>query len=74
MGLTQTEDVQNGNCQSTIPILLAEDNSAHAKLVMRSLENTGSSILHLSDGEQVLDYLNDKRLEAHEFPCLLASS
>lgn len=40
-------------------ILLVEDNVAHAELVLRSFElyQTDIKILHLADGEAVLDYL-----------------
>jgi len=40
-------------------ILLVEDNPAHAKLVMRSLEEHQilNKVYHVSDGEAALDYL-----------------
>jgi CheY-like chemotaxis protein len=40
-------------------ILLIEDNSAHAELIIRSLEDhqLSSDIYHASDGEIALDYL-----------------
>lgn len=40
-------------------ILLVEDNPDHAELVLRSLEEIDPTlrVLHLSDGEQALDYL-----------------
>jgi len=42
-----------------VKILLVEDNTAHAKLMMRSLQQYESvgSILHLNNGESALDYL-----------------
>ena len=40
-------------------ILLVEDNSAHAELVVRSFEEhqVANRIFHVSDGEEALDYL-----------------
>ena len=40
-------------------VLFAEDNSAHATLVLRSLEEHGMrvEITHVRDGEEALDYL-----------------
>ena len=43
-----------------IQILLIEDNEDHAELVMRSLRShrVANKIIHLSDGQEALDYLN----------------
>lgn len=40
-------------------IILAEDNPSDAELTIRALKrnNIGNNILHLKDGEEVLDYL-----------------
>ena len=43
----------------TGPILLVEDNPAHAELITRALADhcPPAQILHLNDGEQAIDYL-----------------
>ena len=38
-------------------ILLAEDNSSHARLIVRCFDNTRVDITHQNDGEKVLRYL-----------------
>ena len=45
--------------EQPLPILLVEDNLAHAELVRRSLENhhISNRIYHVSDGKAALDYL-----------------
>lgn len=45
-----------------LSILLVEDNLGHAKLIMRSFENhqVGNKIMHVSDGEEALNYLYRK--------------
>jgi two-component system response regulator len=42
-----------------VVLLLAEDNAAHAKLVLRSLRehNVANEVHHVADGEAALDYL-----------------
>jgi CheY-like chemotaxis protein len=49
-------------------ILLVEDNASHAELVIRSLEDSPIPItlLHVSDGEQALDYLQRRCSIANE--------
>lgn len=44
-------------------ILLAEDNAAHAKLVMRSFTEhpLANTVTHVTDGEAALDYLFRRR-------------
>lgn len=41
-------------------IIIAEDNQDHADLIMLSLKNSGleHEVVHLSDGKEVLDFLN----------------
>ncbi len=43
-------------------ILLAEDNQAHTKLVIRGFEqhHVGNQVFCVSDGEQALDFLNQR--------------
>ena len=43
-----------------LTILLVEDNPDHAQLMMRNFENhrIANRIIHLTDGEQALDYLH----------------
>lgn len=45
----------------SLTVLLVEDDAAHAELVVRTLEGRGAGveIVHLSDGEVALEYLND---------------
>jgi len=45
-----------------VDILLVEDNPDDAKLVIRALKkcNLGNKLIHLSDGEQALDFLFGK--------------
>jgi len=45
--------------EDKIDILLVEDNLAHAELVKRGLENAypTANLLHVTDGEQALDFL-----------------
>jgi CheY-like chemotaxis protein len=47
----------------SITILLVEDNPAHAEITMRGLENNriANIIHHVSDGEQALDYLFQRK-------------
>ena len=58
-------------------ILLAEDNRSHAKLVLRGLQqhHVGNQTFCVSDGEQVLDFLNHRGAysdsEKHPRPDLL---
>lgn len=42
-----------------LDILIVEDNPAHAELIMRALHrhNLATGVLHLTNGEQALDYL-----------------
>jgi len=42
-------------------VMLIEDDSAHAELIMRSIRMIGiiDDIIHLEDGEMVLDYLRN---------------
>lgn len=46
-----------------LKVLFAEDNVAHATLVLRSLEEHGLAvdITHVRDGEEALDYLKRRR-------------
>jgi two-component system, response regulator len=46
--------------EQSVDILLAEDNIEEAKLTIRTLSknNLSSNILHLRDGEEVLQYVN----------------
>lgn len=45
-----------------LTILLAEDNIDHAELIVETLKefNIGNDIKHVTNGEQVLDYLQSK--------------
>lgn len=45
-----------------LTILLAEDNLDHAELMIDTLEdfNVGNSIIHVPDGEQVIEYMNNE--------------
>lgn len=50
-----------------VVLLLAEDNPAHAKLVMRSLreQQVANEVHHVADGEAALDYLLRRGVFAH---------
>jgi len=50
-----TENIQS----EPAVILLVEDNSAHAELIMRGLEDgrVANQVIHVSDGEEALNYL-----------------
>jgi len=49
----------NGISGEPLTVLLVEDDAAHARLVMRSLEDhrVANAIHHVSDGEAALNYL-----------------
>ena len=48
-----------------LKIILAEDDEGHATLIKRNLKRSGllNDIIHLKDGQEVLDYLFDKKQE-----------
>ncbi len=52
--------------EEPLVILLVEDNPAHAELIKRSLEGhpVANRIIHLSDGEEALNYLFRRRAYA----------
>jgi len=47
-------------------ILLVEDNAAHAELIIRGIQRKSiiTNIIHMEDGEYVLDYLYNKGIYA----------
>ncbi|HTN77095.1 MAG TPA: response regulator [Pirellulaceae bacterium] len=47
------------NESSPVTILLAEDDAGHASLIQRNLKRSGfvNEIVHVSDGQEALDYL-----------------
>lgn len=49
--------------QNSIEIILVEDNPDDAKLTIRALKkgNLANNLLHLSDGEEVIQYLNQNK-------------
>jgi len=54
-----------------VRILLAEDNAAHAKLVMRTLAEhcLANTVSHVTDGEAALDYLLGRREYQNSSEC-----
>jgi CheY-like chemotaxis protein len=51
-----------GNLVNDVDILLVEDNHDDATLVLRALKkhNLGNNLIHLTDGEQALDFIFGK--------------
>ena len=44
-------------CHARLPLLLVEDNPAHATLVQCCLEDQPAAVYHAQDGEEALEYL-----------------
>jgi CheY-like chemotaxis protein len=54
--------------EQPIVILLVEDEPAHAEIVRRSLAecDIANRLIHTTDGQAALDYLQDSRIQAHD--------
>ncbi len=56
-----------------LKILLTEDDQGHATLIKRNLKRAGvlNEIIHFTDGQQVLDFLEEKKQGKNLLPALL---
>src|SRR5262245_32651242 len=56
-----------------LTVLLVEDDDGHASLVRRNLERSGinNEIVHLRDGQEALDFIDDRMKNLVRGPMLL---
>ncbi|MDX1695394.1 MAG: response regulator [Ketobacteraceae bacterium] len=56
-----------------LTILLAEDNEDHAELIIESLRdfNVGNEVIHVADGQALIDYLAELRDAPDRLPDLI---